>query len=148
VSAKGVKRICPSCGGRKDFYAKTCHACREKPPGHPGLRGPDHPAWKGGFQIDRDGYVRTYAPDHPFPRKGGYVLEHVRVVELSLGRRMARSEVVHHIDHDRRNNALHNLEVMRAGEHSREHRLHDTVNRQRDANGRFAGNGGVECPKS
>jgi hypothetical protein len=140
-----TKRTCPQCGGRKDFYSVACRSCApNKPPGLPGRKGPDHPAWKGGFQIDRDGYVRTYAPDHPFPRKGGYVLEHVRVVELHIGRRMARGEVVHHIDHDRRNNALANLEVMRAGEHSREHRLLDTQFRQRDKLGRFAGEARVD----
>ena len=132
-----MSRICPKCGGSKGWAAKTCQKCSPPRRGWPGLKGPAHPAWKQGFQIDRDGYVRTYAPDHPFPRKGGYVLEHVRIMELHLGRRMERGEVVHHIDHDRRNNALGNLEVKRAGEHSRMHRLEDTHRRQRDERGRF-----------
>jgi hypothetical protein len=59
-------------------------------------------------------------------------------MELAIGRRLRRGEVVHHRDHDRRNNSLENLELRGAGEHSREHRLEDTHLRTRDALGRFA----------
>lgn len=107
-----------------------------RPRGWPGRSGPAHPAWKGGARIDKDGYIKTYAPDHPWPRRGGYIGEHVRVMELSLGRRLAPGEVVHHIDHDKRNNDLTNLRLMRAGEHSRQHGL--TQVRNRDELGRWA----------
>lgn len=89
--------------------------------------------------MSRDGYVRTYAPDHPWPRKSNYVFEHVRVLELSIGRRLMVGEVVHHIDHDRQNNELSNLELTQAGAHSRHHRQLDTHLRERDPLGRFAG---------
>jgi hypothetical protein len=133
-----TKRTCSMCLGPKDFYARTCRSCAPKPVGCKGLKGPAHPTWKGGYRLDRDGYIRTYAPDHPWPRKGGYVPEHVRVMELHIDRRLEPGEVVHHRDGDRRNNALSNLEVKTASEHSRDHRLQDTHLRQRDARGRFA----------
>jgi hypothetical protein len=131
--------MCPSCAGPKDFYAKRCRACAEWAKPLAGRKGPDHPAWRGGQRLDDDGYIRTYAPSHPWPRRGGYVPEHVRVVELAMGRRIAPGEVVHHKNHDRRDNRLENLEVLAASVHSRHHRQLDTHLRVRLPNGRFAG---------
>ena len=136
-----TKRTCPRCGGRKDYYAEVCRACKrpdEWARTNLGKTGSAHPAWKGGRAIDRDGYVRVYRPDHPFPRRGGYVLEHVMVMELSIGRRIASDENVHHKDDDKQNNALENLELQKKGAHSSHHRSLDTHLRQRDALGRFA----------
>lgn len=96
--------------------------------------------------LDKDGYLKRYAPEHPWPRKGGYVREHVRVMELHVGRRIQRDEVVHHKDHDHTNNALANLELLTHSEHSRLHRREDTHKRKRNALGQFAG--GVTCPSS
>lgn len=132
------KRTCSKCGGRKDFYALACRRCATWATPNLGKKGAAHTAWKGGRQIDRDGYIRTYAPEHPWPRRGGYVLEHVRVMELHIGRRIRAGQVVHHIDRDRQNNALENLSLQRAGDHSRSHRLLDTHLRKRDDFGRFA----------
>jgi hypothetical protein len=132
-----TKRTCPQCGGRKDFHAAACRSCTEYPKPLLGCKGSAHPTWKGGFRVDRDGYIRTYAPDHPWPRKSGYVLEHVRVMELSMGRRIKPGEIVHHKDGDKRNNHPANLDLMTAGAHSKYHRKRDTHKRQR-VSGRFA----------
>jgi hypothetical protein len=132
------KRTCPRCGGRKGFYAEACRRCKEPNRALLGRKGPNHPAWKGGKDIDRDGYVRTYSPEHPWPRSNGYVREHVRVMELHIGRRIGPDEVVHHSDHDKLNNELGNLELLKRGEHSSHHRAEDTHKRERDALGRFA----------
>lgn len=137
-------RVCPVCGARKDYYAKTCRGCGPKPQGYRGLFGSAHPAWKGGTQIDRDGYLRTYDPAHPWPRRGGYVLEHVRRMELRIGRRILVTETVHHKDGDRNNNDLANLALFSRGEHSRIHRAQDTHLRARDHLGRFAADREVE----
>src|SRR5438270_9860690 len=82
------KNVCPQCGGKKYWSSALCRACAPQTGGHAGKSGVDHPTWKGGFRIDGDGYVRTYAPNHPWPRRGGYVHEHVRIMELHLGRRL------------------------------------------------------------
>ena len=134
-----TKRTCPKCGGQKDFYASACRRCTT--PGKPlkGVSGENHPAWRGGFRYDRDGYIRTYAPDHPWPRRGGYVCEHVRVMELHIGRRLNKDECAHHIDGDKTNNRLNNLKLMDRGEHSSHHRKRDWHKRQRDELGRFVG---------
>jgi HNH endonuclease len=100
--------------------------------------------------LDKDGYLKRYAPDHLWPRKGGYVREHVRIMELHIGRRIKVGEVVHHKDHDLTNNALENLELLTHGEHSRRHRALDKHHRVRDLMGRFAAGGrrGASCPSS
>jgi ribosomal protein L40E len=135
-------RTCFGCGGKKGFYAEYCRSCKKErglyPKPNLGKTGPDHTAWRGGCRYDKDGYLRTYAPDHPWPRGSGYVQEHVRVMELHIGRRIGPDEVVHHRDHDRLNNELSNLEVLPRGKHSAQHRAEDTHLRQRDAHGRFA----------
>ena len=97
-----------------------------------------HPTWRGGKRITDDGYVRTYAPEHPFgARSRGYVLEHVRVMELHMGRRLRPGEVVHHRDENKQNNAIENLELLDHREHVREHRLAEGDVRERDDLGRY-----------
>jgi hypothetical protein len=64
--------------------------------------------------------------------------EHVRVMELHIGRRIAPGECVHHRDGDRANNALANLELLTKSEHSSLHRKIDTHLRSRNEMGRFA----------
>lgn len=88
--------------------------------------------------MDKDGYIRLYLPDHSFPRKSGYVFEHVAIMELELGRRLQYSETVHHKDHNKQNNERSNLELIDRGVHSRLHRRLDTSKRKRDDFGRFA----------
>jgi len=104
--------------------------------GHKGKTGAKHPCWKGGRIIDRDGYIRTWAPTHPWPRKG-YIAEHVRVMELSINRRLLPSECVHHIDENRQNNSLDNLQVMDRSEHSKLHREKDKHRQNRNNKGHF-----------
>ena len=132
------RRVCPACGGRKAFYAKACRSCSPRRKPLLGRKGPDHPAWRGGRSIDRDGYVRLYLPDYPWHRKNSYVLEHVAVMERHLGRRLTPDESIHHKDHDRQNNVFSNLELTERGNHSRHHRRLDGHLRRRDGAGRFA----------
>lgn len=48
-------------------------------------------------------------------------MEHRWVMECHLGRRLRRDEIVHHIDGDKLNNALANLELTDAKAHSSHH---------------------------
>ena len=105
--------------------------------GHKGKKKSSHPCWKGGNIIDKDGYIRTWSPDHPWPRKG-YIQEHIRVMELHIGRRIKTTEVIHHKDHDRKNNSIGNLELMTRKEHSKLHRSLDAHKFKRCKNGRFS----------
>jgi hypothetical protein len=80
------------------------------------MTGPLNPAWKGGVTyFSSHGnhvgarYVRCPTPFRSMARKDGYVMEHRLVVAQAMGRLLLRSEVVHHMDHNPRNNALENL---------------------------------------
>ena len=76
-------------------------------------KGSEHPMWKGGRLIDEDGYVLLYTPGHPHARKPRkmYVPEHRLVVENHLGRYLNPKEVVHHINRDKQDNRIENLEL-------------------------------------
>lgn len=82
-------------------------------------RGDKHHSWRGGRMND-DGYklVRVW-DDDPFYcmiNHDGYVLEHRYTMAKYLGRPLLKSETVHHIDGDKLNNAIENLQ-MRIGQH-------------------------------
>lgn len=67
--------------------------------------------------VLKSGYVAIYTPGHP-KAGNGRVLEHVIVMERSLGRFLQPGEVVHHINRDRSDNRLENLQLMGAKEHA------------------------------
>jgi len=90
-------------------------------PGHQVASGPSNHKWKGGRWVHRSGYVMASAPDHPGADRDGYVLEHRLVVERHLGRRLERSEHVHHINGIKDDNRLSNLVVLTKRDH---HQLH------------------------
>lgn len=51
----------------------------------------------------------------------GRMDEHRFLMQQALGRKLGRFEFVHHIDGDKRNNALSNLKVVTPKEHAVEH---------------------------
>lgn len=65
----------------------------------------------------QNGYVYAKAPYHPFCNSRGYVREHRLVYENSIGRYLTRDEIIHHIDGNRSNNELSNLELTTYKEH-------------------------------
>ncbi len=73
-------------------------------------------AWKGGVTYFRKHgnyqpikYVRCPQAFLQMARKDGYVMEHRLLVAMAIGRPLLGAEVVHHLDHDPRNNAIENL---------------------------------------
>jgi len=73
--------------------------------------------------IRYDGYISLWMPNHP-NSYNGYVLEHRYIMEQKLGRYLKSYEIVHHIDGNKQNNSLDNLELIsNSSEHARLHQL-------------------------
>lgn len=68
-----------------------------------------------------DGYIYVYYPTHPNCSKDGYVMEHRIVMEKHIGRLLEQEEVVHHINHNRADNRLENLQLLTIKEHASLH---------------------------
>lgn len=130
-----TERTCPICSvtfthksratcSRECRYALVSRkhkAAGVKPPGsspeasRKRITGANAPWWKGGRAMTSTGYVRVLAPaDWPWPEmidKQGRIREHRMVMARHLGRALTRKEVVHHLNGERADNRLENLEL-------------------------------------
>ncbi len=61
--------------------------------------------------VTRFGYVSVYVPGNAMANKSGNVMEHRLVMAEHIGRPLERDENVHHINGDREDNRIENLEL-------------------------------------
>ncbi len=70
-----------------------------------------------GRRIHSDGYIQLMVKDHPCADRFGYVLQHRLVMESAIGRFLKPSEDVHHINGNRQDNRIENLELLSRSAH-------------------------------
>lgn len=71
--------------------------------------------------VSKGDYNYAVVKEHPNATKHGYVLEHRVIMENHLGRVLNTNEVVHHVNEDKKDNRLENLQLMHVGEHESFH---------------------------
>ena len=69
----------------------------------------------------RNGYIRIYMPENQMADKRGLIGEHRLVMSKHLGRPLKSNEYVHHIDGNKMNNSIENLQLISPTEHNRLH---------------------------
>lgn len=84
------------------------------------MAGENHPSWKGGRGPAPGGYIAVFLhvgdPLRCMAERSGRVMEHRLIMARSLGRPLLKHETVHHINGDRKDNRLSNLQ-LRFGKH-------------------------------
>lgn len=69
---------------------------------------PQRPATKW---VTKWGYMHVYLPGHPMANSSGAVYEHRLVMAEAIGRPLRKDENVHHVNGDRLDNRIENLEL-------------------------------------
>jgi hypothetical protein len=114
---RNYKQFCETCG--KELKLKSygkynkrfcCFSCSV-------LNGERHGAYKGGRFINKNGYVMVLIAG-----SGKYELEHRRVIEHNIGRKLLSSETVHHINGIKTDNRIENLTIIGLAEHGTLHK--------------------------
>lgn len=73
--------------------------------------------------LTHNGYIMLRSLGHPFADSKGYVREHRLVMEEHLGRILDPDEIVHHLNGDKTDNRLENLEIMPLSIHTHNHHV-------------------------
>jgi len=142
ISGSEINRIgrhiyaaCPNCGKLRfiplRYDGRLCGSCATKKShkDNPSIpRKENHYNWKGGININKQGYVVEYVnKNNPFylmatntegKRYGGYILQHRYIMAKHLGRCLESWEIIHHINGDRTDNRIENLKLTIRANHS------------------------------
>lgn len=87
---------------------------------------------KKGYRTQGNGYkgILIDNKDHPrFKsfRGGGYIMEHILIMEKKLGRFLEKNELIHHIDKNKLNNDINNLYIFNGNTLSESRRMHQNA---------------------
>lgn len=84
-------------------------------------KGMNHPSWKGGRTTDKDGYILLLMPDYFSSNKIGYVREHIYNYQEYYKCCLLSWSDIHHIDRNKGNNMVWNLQGMMGIKHHEYH---------------------------
>lgn len=83
--------------------------------------GEAHHLWKGGRSKHSEGYMEARCPEHPFANNRGYVMEHRLIWEQHNKACLLKWIDIHHINGNKKDNRIENLEPISRSEHGRYH---------------------------
>ena len=69
-------------------------------------------------RINQPGFWLEYGYKILYAEGGKHIREHINVMEMCIGRKLEKNEVVHHINKNKLDNRIENLRLMTRGEHS------------------------------
>jgi len=75
--------------------------------------------------LKKDGYWFENGYKTLYLEGNGSIKEHIKIMEDHIGRKLYDNEVVHHINENKKDNRLENLQLMTKSEHSSLHRKLD-----------------------
>lgn len=102
------KTPCIKCSSRFETGPKN----KNRPAWNKGIKGPvgiDHPSWKGGTYVSSDGYRMIKTNDNSGWK--AYQKEHKVVIEKLIERPLKKGEVIHHINGNKLDNQIENLQL-------------------------------------
>ncbi len=105
---------CPDCQKPITRRSGRCKACAIKA-GSYVFKGESNPSWKGGQTLSGKGYLMVLNPDKT-RRKSNYVGQHILVWEAAHGP-SPRNGHIHHLNGEKLDNRLENLQWMSMAEH-------------------------------
>lgn len=110
---------------RSNDFKHFCNECDAKSLGGKmasEIRNKKYEGEVGKIIKPKGGYYEVYVrKTHPYRPEQDWVRQHIIVVENNIGRKLSENEVVHHIDGDKLNNDIKNLDICSVSEHNNCH---------------------------